>query len=141
MNRLNTAVNALIDAYSQERIHSASCRKCAVGTIILESTGQSSDKWWRTLLSFVTGEMDLEDSLYANYLEKATGYTLMEIYLIEAAFEGEPFIPGIRRLAQSSDVSLEQRLADVIERLHWLEEHSEEDVRHEASTMIQSYRV
>lgn len=81
------------------------------------------------MIAMVFNSMDIGDIEYAESIEMMTGYTLKELYLVEAAFEGQPYQPGIKRMSHNAGLPLEKRVYRVLDVLQQLEELSPEEVK------------
>jgi hypothetical protein len=96
-----------------------------VGVIIKAARGFVDRQWWKVLMAYHHSVMTLDDHIYAQLLRQDTGYSLQELDMIEGAFEGQPFVPGNRRVSSGKELTVEQRLRNVLDVLLMLEQWDE----------------
>lgn len=130
MNKFNETINILVKAYLNDTLEHAKCHACAVGNIISASgmpltcsAGDSETMWLRHIdKHFRHGAIHwhIDEELAIKQIE-STGYTGMELSMIERAFErascGESddewmfngLMAVVNVLAEIHQVSLEQK--------------------------------
>lgn len=135
-DRVIRASNALIEAYRKNDLVYGSCRRCAVGVIVKNALGTVDTQWWRTVLAFIYDTMDMEDKLYGAMLQKETGYSLLELFLIDVTFEGGVIEPGLKH--EEGRPSMLQALGSVLDILNQLEDLSDLEKARQVRNLIES---
>jgi hypothetical protein len=112
-----------MNAYLRGELNRSSTRKCAASVIIEHSLGYSDFTWWSAMMAYVSGTMTAQDRLKAALMERACGYSLHELYLIEGAFEGKLFTPTFKRQGKRNpedDITRLERVYALLEQFESL---------------------
>lgn len=121
--RKEQAIKALISSYGEGKLFPGSSCNCAIASILNESVrihGVSHGlmtKWFSLIAKFSTDRLSREDYIAVSQLEALTGFSIEELKIIEETFEGGSISLGRRRLSLSKDISLEDRIINVINKI------------------------